>query len=131
MVLAQGRMGGESLENQANEEDGSAREGSQMSPRDGSPASCLTQVFAYISGLLKFSPERGACDVRELARNRTFVVGFPVDPLTVQALNDRKVTPAYGRISMISKSVLMGVVVCCPKQISRVWANGQPMKACV
>lgn len=30
LVLTKGRMGGESLENQANEEDGSAGEGSQM-----------------------------------------------------------------------------------------------------
>lgn len=35
LVLEQARMGGESLENQANEEDGNAGEGSQMSQRDG------------------------------------------------------------------------------------------------
>lgn len=44
-----------------------------------SPASCLTQVFAYISGLPEFSPERGLVMSESLHEIGPFVVGPPVD----------------------------------------------------
>lgn len=63
-------------------------------------------------GLFSNLTREEACDVRELAQDKTFVAGPPVDPWRVQALNNRKGSkkkaPIYGGTSLISKSVLMG-----------------------